>query len=77
MVFTIKAKLRKWGNSAGIVIPHEALKQEGLQIDDEIEITKIKKNAGINELFGILPGNIPTEQLMKEIDEEFEPNEAT
>ena len=35
----MKTSLKKWGNSVGVRIPNEVLKQNGLSINDTLEIT--------------------------------------
>ena len=34
-----ETKLKAWGNSIGVILPKEALKEEGLSINDEVEVT--------------------------------------
>ena len=43
-MFKSETKLKAWGNSVGVVLPKEALKEEGLSINDEVEITLKKKS---------------------------------
>ena len=38
----MEARLRKWGNSIGIRIPHSVLKELNLKINDWINIEKIE-----------------------------------
>ena len=71
-----ETKLKAWGNSVGIVLPKKELQQEGLTVDDEVEITLKKKTNVLREVFGTLKGvkgktNKTTDQLLKEMDEEF------
>lgn len=49
----ISTKLRKWGNSIGVVIPNEALKEKNLKEGEEVIIEINKKNK-IKQLFGSL-----------------------
>ena len=49
----ISTKLRKWGNSIGIVIPNEILKEKNLREGEEVIIEVNKKNK-IKQLFGSL-----------------------
>jgi len=37
-VFEVNAVLKKWGNSAGIRIPKEAMEKSNLKLNDELEI---------------------------------------
>jgi antitoxin component of MazEF toxin-antitoxin module len=47
----IRAFMRKWGNSLGVVIPSEEASKEGLKENDEVEIV-IRKAVDIRQLFG-------------------------
>ena len=49
-----KAKLKRWGNSFGIVIPKEIVEKEGLREGEEVEIT-VRKTTDIRRLFGKYP----------------------
>jgi AbrB family looped-hinge helix DNA binding protein len=46
-----RAKLRKWGNSYGIVVPKEIAEKEGLKEGEEVEIS-VRKASDIKHLFG-------------------------
>ena len=50
---TIQVRLRKWGNSVGIVIPAEVLKEKDLEEDEDVLVEISKKNS-IEDLFGSL-----------------------
>ncbi len=49
----IKTRLRKWGNSFGIVVPVEFIKMKNLKEGEEI-IANIEKQNTIKEMFGSL-----------------------
>ena len=71
----IKTKLRKWGNSLGIVVPLNALKKENMDENDEVIVLLTKKRKNIlRETFGTAKFSKPTEQLMRETDEELYDN---
>ena len=75
-MFKSETKLRAWGNSVGVILPKEILKEEGLAIDDEVEVTLRKKSNPLKDAFGRLKefkakSNKPTEEILKEIDEEL------
>jgi len=61
------AKVKKWGNSLGIVIPKEQLNMDKLKEEDEVYIIAIKKNNTLKETFGILKGKIRSGQEAKDI----------
>jgi len=67
----IKVKLRKWGNSIGVVIPQEVLSSERAKEGDEISIIIKKKKPDLKKLFGAYKFKQPTDEIMKEIDKEL------
>ena len=75
----IKAKVKKWGNSFGIILPKEILNKEQLEEGEEITLTiSPKKITTVSDLMKLgLTINIPkklkksTKQIMKETDEAF------
>ena len=54
MVVQTKARLKKWGNSLGVVIPKEAAERNGLRVGEEVEI-RVTKVSDITELRGKYP----------------------
>jgi antitoxin component of MazEF toxin-antitoxin module len=54
MVVQTKARLKKWGNSLGVVIPKEAAERNGLHVGEEVEI-QVTKVSDITELRGKYP----------------------
>jgi len=66
-----EAQIRKWGRSAGVVIPKEILEKEGIRVNDKVEILIRKKSNPIKETFGTLKLKEPTEKILKEIDEDL------
>jgi antitoxin component of MazEF toxin-antitoxin module len=54
MVVQTKARLKKWGNSLGVVIPKEAAERNGLRVGEEVEI-QVTKVSDITELRGKYP----------------------
>jgi antitoxin component of MazEF toxin-antitoxin module len=49
-----KSKLKKWGNSYGVVVPKEIVEKEGLREGEIVEIS-VRKAAEIERLFGKYP----------------------
>ncbi len=47
----IRTKLRRWGNSLGVVIPRDEASREGLRENDEVEVL-VRKAVNIRQLFG-------------------------
>ena len=69
----IKAKTKKWGNSIGILIPKEIVKEENIKPNQDVTfmisgkpITKGKDIAGRWKF------SKSTEQLMREVDKDFD-----
>lgn len=69
----IKTKLRRWGNSFGLVVPQQAIKNENAKEGDEITVL-LKKNEDniLKEMFGTFKFKKSTDQILKEVDKELE-----
>ena len=68
----IKAKTKKWGNSIGILIPKEVVKEEKIKPNQEITLmVGAKPITRGRDLLGTLKFKESTEKLMREIDKEF------
>ena len=50
----IKTKLRKWGNSLGVVVPLNSVKTEHMHEGEEVTIIISKAKNNLNEAFGSL-----------------------
>ena len=76
IMFKSETKLRAWGNSVGVIIPKEVLKEEGLSINDEVEVILRKKSNPLKDAFGKLrefkaKSGKSTDEILKEVDEEL------
>ena len=49
-----RSKLKRWGNSYGVVVPREIVKKEGLKEGELVEIS-VRKAVDISHLFGKYP----------------------
>ena len=68
-----ETKLRKWGNSIGLIIPKEDAKREGLRDDESVRVVIIpKKSLKVKDIFGKLKLKRSTEEIMKETDRELD-----
>ncbi|MBT4375876.1 AbrB/MazE/SpoVT family DNA-binding domain-containing protein [archaeon] len=69
----INGKLRKWGNSFGIIIPSGVLSQEGIKEGEVVKvmIQKDEKKNVLREMFGSYKTGKSTSKIMKEIDKEL------
>jgi antitoxin component of MazEF toxin-antitoxin module len=72
----IKAKLRKWGNSFGIVVPQKAIEFSDIKEGEEVTILmkKEREENVLKETFGALSGwKLNTQKIKDELRrEEFE-----
>lgn len=46
-----KGKLKRWGNSFGVIVPKEVVEREGLREGEEVEIW-VRKASNVTDLFG-------------------------
>ncbi len=49
-----RSKLKRWGNSFGVLIPKEVVEKEGLREGEEVQVS-ITKTTDIQHLFGKYP----------------------
>lgn len=54
MPLVAKSKLKKWGNSVGVVIPNEVVKAGRLQVGEQVEI-QVRKATDVTKLRGKFP----------------------
>ncbi|MBW2984246.1 AbrB/MazE/SpoVT family DNA-binding domain-containing protein [Candidatus Woesearchaeota archaeon] len=69
----ICCKTKQWGNSLGVIIPKEVVKEMNIKPNEEVCLDINKKGTNVlKELFGALPFKKATKQLLKESREELE-----
>jgi len=70
---TINTKVRKWGNSFGIVLPKSVVNKQKIKEGIQVEIhIRTKDKSKVKDIFGILKGKIgDTEKLMQEVNKEL------
>ncbi len=67
----IRTKVKKWGNSYGVVIPVEAIKTEKIKEGDEVNILITKRGENVlRETFGTLKFKRSTQEILDESDRE-------
>ena len=66
----VKAKVREWGRSLGVVLPKEGVQQEGIGKNDTVTLLITKKRNALRETFGTLKFKKATDEILKESDEE-------
>lgn len=71
---TANVKVKKWGNSLGVILPAEIVRAKNLKEGTELEILINPKNkTKVKDIFGILKGKLKrdTEEIMKDVDKEL------
>ena len=67
----IKTKLRKWGNSLGIVVPQSVVKDGGIQEGDKVIAIVLKEGNVLRDMFGKVKFRKSTQKMMGEINAEL------
>lgn len=67
----IKSKLRKWGNSFGVIVPQKIVEEEKFSEGDNITLLLGEKKPNLRKLFGAHKFKEPVEEIMKQIDEDL------
>ena len=60
-------RTKKWGNSLGVIIPREAVKEMKLRENQEVIIDIKPKESPLKELFGSAKLSKTAEHILKEI----------
>ena len=68
----VYVKIKKWGNSLGIILPNDIIKNKSIVESEIIEIEIKKKNEPLKKLFRTLSRKIPTQKIKDEIREGWE-----
>ncbi len=68
----IESKVRKWGNSYGVMLPKQFLESEHLQEEDIVKVNIISKKADIGKLRGLWKFKRPIKEIMKDIKEGYD-----
>lgn len=68
-----EAVTKKWGNSLGITIPSEIIKEENIKPRDKITVLVFKDySKKLKKMFGTLKLKKSTQKVMEEIDEGYD-----
>jgi len=67
----IKARVRKWGNSFGIIIPASIMEKHGISEGEEISALVMPKINVLKKMFGKMKFKQSTDEIMREIDREL------
>ncbi len=65
----IETKLRKWGNSYGVLLPKEVVENQNLKEDSIVKINISPKKPDFRKLFGLCKFKKPMKEIIKEIKE--------
>ena len=66
----IETKVKRWGNSLGIIIPSEAAETRNIRENDDIKVLIVKDSRKVlKRTFGLLKGKLtkPTQQIKDEL----------
>lgn len=67
----IAVKTKSWGNSIGVVIPNEIVKNLKINPDEEIMIEVLKRDNSLKEIFGSLKFKRSSGEILKEVRKEM------
>lgn len=67
----VRAKLRRMGNSLGVIIPSDEIQRRGLREGEEVEVD-VKKALTLMDVYGALEGKIGDVDELNDIVDEGE-----
>ncbi|MEK6895288.1 MAG: AbrB/MazE/SpoVT family DNA-binding domain-containing protein [Nanoarchaeota archaeon] len=70
----IKTKIKRWGNSLGIIIPSEVILSNNVKENDSVEFIMLKNSKkAFEETFGLLKEKLkkPSQKMKDELREEL------
>jgi antitoxin component of MazEF toxin-antitoxin module len=62
----MKATVKKWGNSLGIILPKEIVKERNLKENSEVEILIAKEKPNLDEIYRLVKKRRMSGQKMKD-----------
>ena len=62
----ITCKTKQWGNSIGVILPRDIIREKNIKPEEEIILTIEKKRSVLKELFGALYFKKSTKILIEE-----------
>lgn len=66
----VKAKVREWGRSFGVVLPKISVKEAGIRKNETVTLLVARERNLLKETFGTLRFKKSTDEILKESDEE-------
>ncbi len=68
-----EVKLKKWGNSVGFRLPKDALRKEGLRVEQKVRAYIVpEKIVRVKDIMGKIKLKKPTAQILAETDRELD-----
>ncbi|HLC58767.1 MAG TPA: AbrB/MazE/SpoVT family DNA-binding domain-containing protein [Candidatus Nanoarchaeia archaeon] len=68
----VETKIRKWGNSYGVILPKSVIETGMFSDNDEVIVKIKKKKKDLSELAGLWKFKRPIEEIMKDIKEGYD-----
>ncbi len=62
----MEAIVKKWGNSLGIILPREIVKERNLKENSKVEILIAKEKPNLNQIYGLVKKRKMSGQRMKD-----------
>ena len=69
MQATVIVKLKRWGNSLGLIVPAQAVREHGLREGDLVDVELKGRAATLESLSGTVHLHTTLDRLMREIKE--------
>ena len=67
-------RIKKWGNSFGVILPADIVRSGNLKEGSELEISiNVRSKTKVGDFFGLMKGKFKksTREIMKEVDKEL------
>lgn len=68
----IEGRIKKWGNSYGVLLPKGYIQRKHLAENEAVMVNVKSKKQDLQQLFGLCHFKKPVKQMMKEIKEGYE-----
>lgn len=67
----VESRIRKWGNSFGVIIPNEVIKKEKLKEGQKVGVMILKKSDVLKKTFGMLKLKKSAQKIKDELRAEL------
>jgi len=68
----VLAKVKRWGNSLGLIVPAGVVKSQGIRDGDVIEVEIRRRSPSLEELGGTVEFKTDLGTLLREVEEGWE-----